>query len=172
MSSFCAFQKGLCAPKSSALQSNLRRASELARLCTPSQAESRAWLRAARKALNDHGLQSLGLAIPVVEAYLAGRKMVPSVQRLAWHAWSLTHCPTNLSTLHHWITWGRFNPAMPQDYRGQAIKLLNRKTGPTRKVRPRIKADGTPERIPPHWSVSARLKKGYQLPTLAILPPC
>lgn len=136
----------------------------------PTQSEARAWLAAARAVLGVCGLALLGLNPQSVQDWLAGAPIRPALCRLIWHAWSLTHCPSNLSTFYHWATWGRFNADMPQDYRGQAIRLLNRKTGPTRAARPRIKADGKPERVGAHWKKSAALRRAYVVPGCG-LPP-
>ena len=59
-----------------------------------------------------------------------GRKVKLAGLRWLWFVWSLHHCPSNLADAFTVCTWGRFNPQMPQDYRGQAVRLLNRKSGP------------------------------------------
>lgn len=130
----------------------------LSRLCTPTQAEAKAWFHAARIALGTQGLAQLGFSPSFIVKANSGRPMRGASLRMVWWAWSLTHCPSNLTNLFTWITWGRFNPAMPQDYKGQAIRLLHRATGPTRAKR----LGKQPRRIGvAPWARAVTIKRQY-----------
>ena len=79
-------------------------------------------------------------------------------QRMTWHAWSLTHCPSNLTSWFHWVTWGRFNAKMPQDYRQQALRLLRRKSGPMAGGNRQPATWGKP------WAKALARKRAYLMP--------
>ena len=127
--------------------------------CQPTQAEARAWLFAAKDALGLNLLAGIGLAPQNVQRWLGGAAMRGIGLRLIWWSWSLTHCPSNLTDLFTWITWGRFNPQMPQDYRQQAIRLLHRKTGPTTAGKAARRVGVAP------WARAVTLKKQYLVPS-------
>ena len=112
------------------LQVNDQRLIGLAATCRPTRAEARSWADALRAALPSGALGCYGITPDLLVALDAGREVKRASLRWLWFVWSLHHCPSNLSDAFTVCTWGRFNPAMPQDYRSQALRLLNRKSGP------------------------------------------
>lgn len=134
---------------------------KLARICIPSEGEARVWLTSLVSCIGEGGLVVFGLGRDRIAFWLAGGSIKLCSRRTIWLVWSMTHCPTNLSSAFHFATWGRFNAEMPQDYRSQALRLLRRTSGPYRAKRPKLRKDGKPPKPLPHWKVSARLKKQY-----------
>ena len=130
----------------------------ITRLCQPSQAELRQWLADAQKALGAFGLASMGVSPSFLADWRRGRPMRGASCRLVWFAWSVTHCPSNLSNLFTFITWGRFNAKMPQDYRQQAVRLLRRKSGPM------VGANGKPTTWGKPWAKALARKRAYLQP--------
>ena len=113
-------------PDANRLQVNNIRLASLASACRPTQAEARSWAAALRAALPSGALS----AFEIMPDLLTGQQVRRASVRWLWFVWSLHHCPSNLTDSFTICTWGRFNPQMPQDYRGQAVRLLNRKSGP------------------------------------------
>ena len=113
-----------------ALQMNDQRLIGLASACRPTQAEARSWAAALRAGLPSGALGFYGIGSELFASLGEGRRLLGSSVRWLWFVWSLHHCPTNLADAFTICTWGRFNPQMPQDYRSQALRLLNRKSGP------------------------------------------
>ena len=118
------------APDANRLQVNNIHLASLSSACRPTQSEVRGWADALRAGLPSGALSAYGITPDLLVALDAGREVKRASLRWLWFVWSLHHCPSNLSDAFTVCTWGRFNPAMPQDYRGQAVRLLNRKSGP------------------------------------------
>jgi hypothetical protein len=133
----------------------------LTRLCRPSQAELRQWFAGAEKALGAFGLASMGVSPSCLADWRRGRPMRGASCRLVWLAWSITHCPSNLSNLFTFNTWGRFNSKMPQDYRQQALRLLHRKGGPTRA---KLTGKPSPSGWGKPWAKALARKRAYLQP--------
>lgn len=87
------------------------------------------WVQDLRQRLGVVALRSLGVPAPVV---LRGKVPCSPARRVVFYLWSALFCPSNLSNAFHLATWGRFNRDMPQDYRAAALRLIDRKGGPSR----------------------------------------
>lgn len=120
--------KVLCSKVLPVLQSELL---ALSRSCDPSPAEVSRWLAALQAHYRADLLASLGIPVwtqrrgeqtPTVRACTA---------RLIWQLWSMTFRPSNLSSLFHIATWGRFvEEPSEQDRKELMLKTLHRRTGP------------------------------------------
>lgn len=117
-------------PDANRLQVNNIHLASLSSACRPTQAEVRGWADAIRAGLPSGALSAYGVTAELFASLADGRRLGGASTRWLWFVWSLHHCPSNLSDSFTICTWGRFNPAMPQDYRSQAVRLLNRKSGP------------------------------------------
>jgi hypothetical protein len=104
--------------------------SGLTAACRPTLSEARRWAAALQFGIPSTALNAYGINANLLQSLRAGRKVKLGPLRWLWFVWSLHHCPSNLSDAFTVCTWGRFNPAMPQDFRAQALRLLNRKSGP------------------------------------------
>lgn len=89
-----------------------------------------AWLSQLRRKLGMDGMIALG--IPQRLSLNDGPVRLTSEARLVFYLWSALFCPSNLASAFHMATWGRFNADMPQDYRAAALRLIDRKGGPSR----------------------------------------
>lgn len=101
----------------------------LAKICEPDSQEAMHWLDSLVKALGgDMHLDALGLSPSQIEHWRALGTVPRAGRRHVWTIWSVIFCPSNLSNLHHFITWGRFNPEMRNSYKLLAIKWLRRRS--------------------------------------------
>jgi len=102
----------------------------LAATCRPTRAEARSWADSLRAALPSGALGCYGITPGLLAAIDSQREVKRASLRWLWLIWSIHFCPSNLADSFTLCTWGRFNPQMPQDYRSQAVRLLNRQSGP------------------------------------------
>ncbi len=99
----------------------------LANSCQPTQAEAEQWIKDCQAKVSAAVISAYG--IPSLRPGPYRRATV----RLIWQLWSLLYQPSNLSSLFHWLTWGRYNldwnsPGQ-KPFKSLALKALRRKAG-------------------------------------------
>jgi len=96
-------------------------------MARPSAQEARHWLTAIESARGRDQLEACGLDAFKRREWRRKGISQQSIREV-WRLFSLTFCPSNLSSEFHYNTWGRFNPDMRNSYKLLALKWLNRKS--------------------------------------------
>ena len=98
-------------------------------MCDPDNTEALHWLDSLSESLGgDLKLDALGLPPQQIKRWRSAGLVPRAGRRHVWTIWSVIFCPSNLSNLHHFATWGRFNPEMRNSYKLLAIKWLRRRS--------------------------------------------